>query len=212
MHRQRRLQRTARWWSSARRRSDVHSTHHLVIDLETFATAARDDPLHRHGALRPVVRCPAGRDPLPALARRARRPRGRPANGALRMRQPEKARLSFVGNGSRYCRLPLLEGDLFAESWGLARHMVQNHCTSTPILLDFLRLRWPPSTPKTAPLTATRPQRPHDLRSRLAPRRARRRGPGAEGISPDDLHDPSVDARLTALTVASAPHPARCVA
>ena len=181
----------------------LDSTHHLVIDLETLATSPR--AMVRSIGL-------AHFDPWSDSRPKAKRYVLSPAEQAGRevdaetmfwwMRQPEKARLAFTEGTT--CRLHhLLCGDLFAAHgvgwpivWCKPLHF------DVPILLDLLRSKWPSIDRDDGPLYRRRAHNArtiYDAASLLGERVDE--DPAREGIDPSTLHDPSVDARLTALTV-----------
>ena len=185
------------------------STHHLVIDLETFATSPR--AMVRSIGL---ARFDPWSDAPPKATRYVLSPteqEGREVDAEIMlwwMRQPEGARSSFVGDG-RTCRMQTLicHSDLFAARdmgcdvgwpvvWCKPLHF------DVPILLDLLRSKWPSIDREDGPLYRRRVHNArtiYEAASLLGERVDE--DPAREGINPDDLHDPSVDARLTALTV-----------
>lgn len=184
----------------------LDTTHHLVIDLETFGKSPRA-MIRSIGA----ARFDPWSDAPPTATRYLLSPaeqEGReidPQTMLWWMRQPEKARLSFVDKDSRHCRLRnLLEGGLFAESWATGWPIIW--CKplhfDVPILLDFLRPRWPGVDSEDGPLYRRRVHNARTIYEAASLLGGRvDEDPAREGISPDELHDPSVDAKLTALTV-----------
>ena len=177
------------------------SAHHLVIDLETFATSPRA-MVRSIG----VARFDPWSDAPPSTSRYVLSPveqKGReidPQTMLWWMRQPDEARLAFAnGTNGHTCRIRYaLDGDLFGGNviWCKPLHF------DVPILLDLLRPSWPSIDSEDGPLYRRRVHNArtiYEAASLLGERVDE--DPAREGIRPDELHDPSVDARLTALTV-----------
>lgn len=180
------------------------SAHHLVIDLETFALSPR--AMVRSIGL---VHFNPWSNERPKAKRYVLSPAeqtGREVDAETMlwwMRQPEKARLAFAEGGAT-CRLHhLLCGDLFAARdagwpivWCKPLHF------DVPILLDLLHSKWPSIDRDDGPLYRRRVHNArtiYEAASLLGERVDE--DPEREGIDPPTLHDPSVDATLTALTV-----------
>lgn len=179
----------------------LNSTHHLVIDLETFATSPRamvrtialaefdpwsdDEPKVMRYTL--LLDEQAGRDVDPRTV-------------LWWMRQPERARRAFADEYNPR-NLWDLADDLLKKNgtivWAKPLHF------DVPILLDLLRVVYMPGIESPEGLLYRR--RVHNARtiyeaaSLLGDRIDE--DPAAWGYSAEELHDPAVDARLTALTV-----------
>ena len=174
------------------------SAHHLVIDLETFALSPR--AMVRSVGLaffNPWTDSPPQSerivlDPSDQEGREID-----PQTMLWWMTKPERARRAFTMAGvadRAYLKARLSFAPLVV--WCKPLHF------DVPILLDLLRPIWPSVDDPEGILYRRRVHNArtiYEAASLLGERVDE--DPTREGISPDELHDPSVDATLTALTV-----------
>ena len=176
----------------------LDSAHHLVIDLETFALSQR--AMVRSVGLaffNPWTGAPPQSERIVLDSSDQEGREIDPQTMLWWMTRPERARRAFAVAGVSdrvYLKARLSFAPLVV--WCKPLHF------DVPILLDLLRSKWPSIDRDDGPLYRRRVHNArtiYEAASLLGERVDE--DPEREGIDPSTLHDPSVDAELTALTV-----------